>query len=123
MKILIIEDVDIQAKTEKLMMQSICKDAQIDTADSCEAARDKVAQTPYDIILFDFGLPDGDGLELVKEFREQGSTAYMHAVSGNYDAVPLEEQQAAGLNGGCRKPLSLDKAQEIINNYHNTHQE
>ncbi|AWA29512.1 DNA-binding response regulator [Flavobacterium magnum] len=40
---------------------------------SCAAARDEVAVTDYDVMLLDLGLPDGDGLDALRDVRKTAS--------------------------------------------------
>ena len=117
MNILVIEDSPMQAKIAQQMMAKVSSAHQVDIADCCDAAREKILGMQYDIILVDFGLPDGNGLELTRELRDSGVTSYMYALSGNFDTVPLEDRKAAGLDGGCRKPFSFDKAEEVVRSY------
>lgn len=117
MNILIIEDSLMQAKIAQQMIAKASIGSQIDIADCCRTAREKVSANQYDIILVDFGLPDGNGLELVRELRNSGVTSYIYALSGNFDIVSHEERKAAGLDGGCKKPFSFEKANEVIRTY------
>jgi DNA-binding response OmpR family regulator len=48
---------------------------QVDTAGSLAAGRERLAAAgPYDALLLDLMLPDGDGLELTRELRSQART-------------------------------------------------
>ena len=42
---------------------------------------------------------------------------YASGLSGNFDIVSHEERKAAGLDGGCKKPFSFEKANEVIRTY------
>jgi DNA-binding response OmpR family regulator len=42
---------------------------EIETAGTLAAGRERLAQAPYDALLLDLMLPDGDGLELTRELR------------------------------------------------------
>src|SRR5204862_3807398 len=39
---------------------------------TCKDASDALADTPFDLVVLDLGLPDGDGMELLKEWRKSG---------------------------------------------------
>jgi len=73
MKILIVEDEYILAEsiTSYLRMNGyLCE-----TANNYKSAEDRVVCSEYDCILVDIGLPDGNGLELIKKLKEIGSSA------------------------------------------------
>ncbi len=78
-------------------------------AGSCAAARDAVAEAPYDVVVLDLGLPDGDGLELLREWRSNGFETPILILSAR-DAV---EDRIHGLNLGADdylpKPFSVDE--------------
>ena len=67
MRILVIEDDDVlrDGLFEGLALEGHAVDAVADCAD----AREAVASFPHDVIVLDIGLPDGSGLELLREWR------------------------------------------------------
>ena len=46
----------------------------VDTAGSLGAARESLKQLPYDALILDLMLPDGDGLDFTRELRSQART-------------------------------------------------
>jgi DNA-binding response OmpR family regulator len=60
-------------------------------------AQETLAANPYDAVILDLGLPDGDGLGLLKEMREHGNTVPVLVLTAR-DAV---EQRVAGLDRGA----------------------
>ncbi len=68
--------------------------------DVCRLQRDAaeaLGNFPYDAIIIDLGLPDGDGIELCQEVRGRGNTAPVLMLTAR-DAV---EDRIAGLNAGA----------------------
>ena len=47
---------------------------EIDTAASLHAGRERLRGAPYDALLLDLMLPDGDGLDLTRELRADART-------------------------------------------------
>ena len=45
----------------------------VDIASTTTQARDLAVETDYDLVLLDLKLPDGSGLELLEEWRAEGS--------------------------------------------------
>ena len=107
MKILIVED---QRRVGRFVEKALAEQNYIArVAGSCASARDAIAEAPYDVIVLDLGLPDGDGLELLREWRESGFNAPILILSAR-DAV---EDRIRGLNLGAddylSKPFSIDE--------------
>ncbi len=107
MKILIVED-------ERRLGQFIKKGLteQSYTASwvpNCREARDALCETGYDAIILDLGLPDGDGLDLLREWRRSGFNEPVLILSAR-DAV---EDRIKGLDVGAddylAKPFSLEE--------------
>jgi len=76
---------------------------------SCREARDALCETGYDVIILDLGLPDGDGLALLKEWRQNGFNEPVLILSAR-DAV---QDRVRGLDLGADdympKPFSLEE--------------
>lgn len=73
---------------------------------NCKEARRAVKEQPFDLILMDIGLPDGDGISLCREFRERMDTPilFLTANDTEFDEVAGLE---AGANDYITKPFSL----------------
>ena len=70
MKILIVED---QRRLGQFLKRSLTERSYTATwVQTCREARDALCETSYDAIILDLGLPDGDGLDLLKEWRKGG---------------------------------------------------
>src|SRR5258708_9797137 len=39
---------------------------------TCNEASDALAETPFDVIVLDLSLPDGDGLDLLRQWHKSG---------------------------------------------------
>jgi DNA-binding response OmpR family regulator len=76
---------------------------------SCEAARDALADDTFDAVVLDLGLPDGDGLDLLRQWRAAGFNEPVLILSAR-DAVA---DRIKGLNLGAddylAKPFSFDE--------------
>jgi DNA-binding response OmpR family regulator len=106
-KILIVED---QRKLGLFLKQAFIERAYTATwVGSCSEAREALCETSYDVIVLDLGLPDGDGLTLLREWRSAGFTEPVLILSAR-DAV---EDRIGGLDVGADdylpKPFSLEE--------------
>ena len=64
-------------------------------ADSLAAARDALQAETWAALVLDLGLPDGDGLELLRLLRRQGGAAPVMILT----ATDRRETRLAGLDG------------------------
>ncbi|WP_341315458.1 response regulator transcription factor [Paraburkholderia sp. IMGN_8] len=107
MKILIVED---QRKLGLFLRQALIERAYTATwVASCTEAREALCESSYDVIVLDLGLPDGDGLALLREWRSAGFNEPVLILSAR-DAV---EDRISGLDVGAddylSKPFSLEE--------------
>jgi DNA-binding response OmpR family regulator len=107
MKILIVED---ERKVSRFVERALGEQAYTThVAESCAAARDALAESPFDAVVLDLGLPDGDGLDLLREWRASGFNEPVLILSAR-DAV---RDRIRGLNLGADdylpKPFSVDE--------------
>lgn len=73
---------------------------EVEAADSIASARRAVEQRVPDIVLLDIALPDGDGLELARDWVQTHSAVVL-ALTGYSD----EATRARCLEAGCRAVL------------------
>jgi two-component system copper resistance phosphate regulon response regulator CusR len=107
MKVLIVEDErKVGLFIERALMEQ-SHTAKLTT--TCAAARDALAESSYDAVILDLGLPDGDGLDLLREWRAAGFNEPVLILSAR-DAV---DDRIRGLNHGAddylAKPFSLEE--------------
>src|SRR6266567_3254679 len=76
---------------------------------TCKDALDALAESPYDIIVLDLGLPDGDGIDILRKWRASGFNEPVLILSAR-DSV---EDRIKGLDVGADdylpKPFSFEE--------------
>jgi DNA-binding response OmpR family regulator len=107
MKILVVED---QKRLGQFLKKGLSEHTYTVTwVQSCREARDALCETHYDGIILDLGLPDGDGLDLLREWRKSGFNEPVLILSAR-DAV---QDRIKGLDLGADdylpKPFSLEE--------------
>ncbi len=107
MKILVVED---QVRLADFLRQSLMERSYtVTVAGSCSAANDAISESSYDAIVLDLGLPDGDGLDLLTEWRAAGFLEPVLILSAR-DTV---EDRIRGLDLGADdylpKPFSVQE--------------
>jgi len=105
MKILVVED---QKRLGQFLKKGLSEHSYTARwVQSCGEARDALCETHYDGVILDLGLPDGDGLDLLREWRESRFNEPVLILSAR-DAV---EDRIRGLDLGADdylpKPFSL----------------
>ena len=105
MNVLIVEDERTLARELSLFLHThgfVCT-----VARTAREARTQLADTPFDFVLLDLGLPDGDGLQVLAEAKENELTAAVVILTAR-GAVP---DRIGGLELGAddylAKPFSL----------------
>jgi DNA-binding response OmpR family regulator len=112
MKVLIVED---QLRLGQVIKQGLTESRYtVSLARNCEEASDFIFDNSYDAIVLDLGLPDGDGLDLLRKWRQSGLTVPVVILSAR-DSV---QDRIRGLDIGADdylpKPFSLEELQARI---------
>lgn len=84
-------------------------------SDSIAQARQKLAETQFNLLILDINLPDGSGLDLLRTLRSQGNTTPVILLTAN----DLELDEVTGLEAGAddyiTKPFSLAVLRARVN--------
>lgn len=107
MKVLIIED---QQRLGSFLERGLKECSYtVSWVRTCADARDALADSSYDVILLDLGLPDGDGIDLLRQWRGSGFNEPVLILSAR-DSV---EDRIKGLDIGADdylpKPFSFEE--------------
>lgn len=107
MRILIVEDSTLLA--EGIAAPFRAKGHAVDLASTGEHADTALLGAPYDLVILDLGLPDVDGLEVLRRLRARKSRVPVLVLTAR-DSV---QQRVQGLNLGADdyvgKPFALDE--------------
>jgi DNA-binding response OmpR family regulator len=106
-RLLIIED---EARIAEILRSALTRASfAVDAVRLCSEAEAALAANRYDTVILDLGLPDGDGLGLLKNMRQRGNTVPVLVLTAR-DAV---EQRVAGLDSGADdyliKPFAISE--------------
>jgi DNA-binding response OmpR family regulator len=107
MRLLIIED---EARIAEILRSALSRSGfAVDAVGRCGDARAALEVNPYDAVILDLGLPDGDGLALLKDMRARGNAVPVLVLTAR-DAV---EHRVAGLDTGADdyliKPFAMSE--------------
>ena len=113
MKILIIDDSAVMRNMIKRVVG-----ASGFTADFAEASNGQeglsAADDSCDLILCDWNMPEMNGIEFLRKYREGGGTVPVLMVTTETHATKVQEATNAGANGFIAKPFTPDKVSEEI---------
>src|SRR5882724_9602046 len=107
MRLLIIED---EARIVEILRSALSRAGfAVDAVGLSSDARAALEVNPYDAVILDLGLPDGDGLTLLKDMRARGNAVPVLVLTAR-DAV---EHRVAGLDSGADdylvKPFAMSE--------------
>lgn len=107
MKILIVED---QERLGRFVKQGLAEHAYtVSWVGTCREARDALCETSYDVIVLDLGLPDGDGLDLLREWRRSGFNEPVLILSARDTVQDRIKGLDLGADDYLPKPFSLEE--------------
>jgi two-component system alkaline phosphatase synthesis response regulator PhoP len=103
--ILLVEDEPNLGETLSEYLSSL--DFNVDWAKTAKEARDHFSSRAPSIILMDIGLPDGDGIELAQEFRNQNKNLTLLFLSAQNDPETRLHGLEIGADDYITKPFAL----------------
>jgi two-component system KDP operon response regulator KdpE len=80
----------------------------IEAADA-QTALAQMARSSIDVLVLDLGLPDMDGLDIIKTLREQGSSVPIIVLSSRSDEVAKVRALDLGADDYVTKPFGMDE--------------
>ena len=83
------------------------------TAKSLQGARARLKDMPFDILISDLNLPDGDGLQLVHEAKQTHKLKVI-AVTGRASDVERDRGLKAGVDCYLTKPIDYQQLKEAL---------
>jgi len=83
-RVLVVEDDPLMALEIKELLKKEFS-AKVETAENCALARNKLSSETFEIIILDYKLPDGDGLELLEEITSTDDHPPAIMVTGHGD--------------------------------------
>lgn len=111
LQILLVED---HADTALVMSMLLEKSGYVvRVADSVNRARQSAEEGPIDLLICDVGLPDGSGLELMRELKSRYGLKGI-CLSGFGLDDDIRQSRAAGFIAHITKPVDLIRLESLI---------
>ena len=110
-RVLLVEDNEVTARVMARLLRQMSHDVQ--TAVSVESALNVAATRPFDLLISDVGLPDGSGLDLMRELKKQYGMVGI-AVTGYGMEEDIRICHDAGFSLHLTKPISARQLEHAI---------
>ena len=105
MRLLLLEDTEDVA--EAIVVNFARHGHAVDHASTCEAARDALAVQDYDLVILDINLPDGSGVEVLRELRGGKITTPVLMLTARLDIDDRVQALDIGADDYLMKPFDL----------------
>ena len=111
-KVLVVDD---EESILKLLSKELSSPERIiQTANCAKTAREMVRKERYEVIVSDIRLPDGDGLELLTEFKDMEPDVEVILITGHGNIDNAVEAIRIGAYDYITKPFRLDRVELVV---------
>ncbi len=107
MEVLVIEDDPSVRTLVKAVLEH--KGNSVSQADNASTGRELATGNEYDIIILDLGLPDGDGLDIAKDIRDQEITTPILVLSAEQETDVKIKCLKVGADDYLTKPFNTEE--------------
>jgi two-component system response regulator HydG len=89
---------------------------QVTTAEGASQATQILGEKPFDLVISDLRLPDGDGLSILQEIRKAGSEVPVVILTAYGEVDNYLEAMNAGATEYLNKPVKSDELIAVVRN-------
>lgn len=114
MKTLIIDDHEMFRMGLVALLGQMEEEYDISEAGTLEEARSVLSQKEFDLILLDFNLPDGNGVQFIQEFKHENFASDIIMMSGTESQDLAAEAMLAGANGFLPKSYAGSEVKSAL---------
>lgn len=114
MNALILEDDNLLAELLETVVAGLYPGGRVHLAATLAQARGRIAQDRHDLFIVDWNLPDGSGLELIREIRRKDPEVPVVMVSARSDRESVLKAAHLGIDGYITKPFDIHLLHERL---------
>lgn len=111
-RILVVDDEE--SLLEFLSLLLVDEGYEVATANSVESARTRLTESNPDLVLSDIMMPDGNGLDLLKEIKESDATTSVVMMTAYTSTKAAIEAMRLGAYDYVSKPFDVDELKVVI---------
>jgi CheY-like chemotaxis protein/nitrogen-specific signal transduction histidine kinase len=116
MHILLVED---NEQTRSILSRLLTRDGhEVESAANCAAAIEAIHShenvNPFQVIISDLGLPDGNGLNLVRQIKAEAPQVTAIALSGYGTDEDIRKSMHAGFTKHLTKPINIEELRSAL---------
>jgi signal transduction histidine kinase/CheY-like chemotaxis protein len=116
MKVLLAEDVEVNALLAKSMFEKYF-DIRLDLARDGVEALEKVMKNDYDLVFMDIQMPNMDGFAAAKAIREKGIAVPIAAMTADAFSDSVELARKAGMDDYITKPIKEESIRKVLERF------
>ena len=117
MRFLVVDDSNAMRMIMKRTLRQAGYDVSlVDTAESAEDALGKLAENTYDIVLSDWNMPGGRGIDMLRDMRAAGNETPVGFVTSESGDAVKNEALGAGAEFVVVKPFNADSITKALAN-------
>lgn len=114
MNVLVLEDDELVGELLETVIASAYPGATVQQFRTLEEAQAGAGRQRFELVITDWNLPDGSGLELVRCLRERDGELPIVMVSGRSDRDSVLKAAHYGISGYITKPFSVEMVHERL---------
>ncbi|MEI6210443.1 MAG: response regulator [bacterium] len=111
-RVLLLEDDPLAAWTARRILEQMgCR---VSESDCCHAAEEAWLANPFDLIIADYRLPDGLGVELIARMRAAGHKQPVICLTAESEAISGADRAALQIGDVVSKPIHLETFRAVV---------
>jgi PAS domain S-box-containing protein len=111
-RILMVDDHEDTSRAMKRLLERLGYEVQ--TKHTVRDALDAVSASRFDLLISDIGLPDGSGVDLIRQLRQSANPIRALALSGFGMEEDVRRSKEAGFQDHLTKPVNFTRLQQVI---------
>jgi CheY-like chemotaxis protein len=107
LKVLLVEDEGLTRWTMRRALERA--GYAVEEAETCLAANDQLLRQPFDVVILDYRLPDGTGLDVARELRRRDGRQVVAFLTAESDRISEDEIKALAIARVFGKPANSEE--------------